>query len=165
LSYSRVVRAELKVEPVAAERLIRELVEQYTEWHPPRARVTVDGPIPVVLANEALLSQCVTNLIANSVKFVAPGIVPEVRIFSKAATLNGRPSAKICFRDNGIGIDAADQARIFKIFERVHGGVFEGTGIGLSIVRKAVERMGGNFGLESEVGKGSTFWIELPIGE
>jgi PAS domain S-box-containing protein len=165
LTYSRVVRAELKLEPVQAERLIRDLVEQYPEWHLPRAMVNVEPPIPAVLANEALLSQCVTNLVANATKFVTPGIVPHVHISSESATLNGRRAAKILFRDNGIGIAPQDQARIFKIFERVHGSEFDGTGIGLSIVRKAVERMDGRFGLESQVGKGSTFWIELQTGE
>lgn len=165
LTYSRVVRAELKLEPVQPERLIRDLVEQYPEWHLARANIILHPPIPVVLANEALLTQCVTNLIANAVKFVASGVVPHVHISSQAGMLNGCASVKIVFRDNGIGIDAKDQARIFKIFERVHGSDFDGTGIGLSIVRKAVERMGGRLGLESEIGKGSSFWIELQSGE
>jgi signal transduction histidine kinase len=65
-------------------------------------------------------------------------------------------------QDNGIGIAIADQQRIFDIFARVHGDdLYEGTGIGLSIVKKAVEKMGGKVGLQSEVGTGSRFWMDL----
>ena len=66
-------------------------------------------------------------------------------------------------QDNGIGIAKSDLHRIFGIFERVHAEkAYEGTGIGLSIVRKAIERMGGTVGVESALGKGSTFWFQLP---
>jgi signal transduction histidine kinase len=63
--------------------------------------------------------------------------------------------------DNGIGIDPKYHQRIFKVFERVAGSAYPGTGIGLAIVQKGVERMGGRVGVESEPGKGSRFWIEL----
>ncbi len=62
--------------------------------------------------------------------------------------------------DNGIGIPATAQARIFDMFQRANRD-YEGTGIGLAVVRKVVERMGGSVGVESEVGKGSRFWVEL----
>jgi signal transduction histidine kinase len=159
LAYSRVVRAEMKLQRVDAERLLHDLLEHYPEWQPPRALIKIEGKIPAVMANEALLSQCITNLIGNAVKFVGPKTTPEVRIWSE--TNEGQPTVKIIFKDNGIGIDPADQGRIFKVFERVHGPEYDGTGIGLSIVRKAVERMDGKLGLKSALGKGSTFWIEL----
>jgi PAS domain S-box-containing protein len=161
LAYSRVVRAELKLNAVDADRLLRELIEQYPGWHLPAAEVTVNGTIPEVMGNEALLSQCITNLIGNAVKFVTPGTVPRVRIWAEEIS----SFVRICFQDNGTGIRPQDQERIFKIFERVHGAEFEGTGIGLSIVRKAVERMGGRVGLDSKPGSGSRFWIELQKGE
>jgi signal transduction histidine kinase len=69
-------------------------------------------------------------------------------------------------RDNGIGIDRRNLDRIWKVFERVpQDDNYEGTGIGLSIVRKAIERMGGTVGVESEPGRGSTFWFELKTSE
>jgi signal transduction histidine kinase len=69
------------------------------------------------------------------------------------------------FKDNGIGIAAVNHARIFRLFERIHPvGDYEGTGIGLTIVRKAVERMGAQVGFDSELGKGSNFWIQLQKG-
>jgi signal transduction histidine kinase len=73
---------------------------------------------------------------------------------------------RLWFEDNGIGISAADKERIFALFGRLNAvAEFEGTGIGLAIVRKAVERMGGKFGVESEPGHGSRFWIQLKRGE
>lgn len=77
--------------------------------------------------------------------------------------LAGKPALKLFIQDNGIGIPARDQQRIFDIFVRLHGEKeYEGTGIGLSIVKKAVERMGGHIGVKSEPDHGATFWIQLP---
>ena len=73
---------------------------------------------------------------------------------------------RLWVEDNGIGIAPKNHERIFKIFERIHSAKeYDGTGIGLAIVHKAVERMGGQLGLESEVGQGSKFWIQLPAAE
>jgi signal transduction histidine kinase len=70
---------------------------------------------------------------------------------------------RVHVKDNGIGIAAEHRRRVFNLFERLHGGEkYPGTGIGLAIVEKAVERLGGCIGLESEIGKGSCFWIDLP---
>jgi signal transduction histidine kinase len=72
---------------------------------------------------------------------------------------------RVWIKDNGIGIAPEDHDRVFRMFERIHPATeFEGTGIGLTIVRKAVERMGAQVGFESEVGKGSNFWIQLRRG-
>jgi signal transduction histidine kinase len=69
---------------------------------------------------------------------------------------------RVCFRDNGIGIAPENHERIFRLFERVHPAEdYDGTGIGLTIVRKAVERMGAKLGFESTLGEGSNFWIQL----
>jgi signal transduction histidine kinase len=111
-----------------------------------------------VWANEATLTQCISNLLGNAIKFVAPGEEPRVRI--RAERLG--EDARIWFEDNGIGIDPRDQERIFGIFVKVHPvQTYNGTGIGLSIVRRAAEKMGGKVGLESEPGKGSRFWLQL----
>jgi signal transduction histidine kinase len=73
--------------------------------------------------------------------------------------------ARLWFKDNGLGIAPKDHQRIFRVFERIYPTKeYEGTGIGLSIVRKAVERMGAQVGLESELGRGSSFWIDLKKG-
>jgi signal transduction histidine kinase len=101
------------------------------------------------------------------VKFVLPATTPRIRIWTRevrdaAGDSSALDWVRICFEDNGIGIQPANQSRIFGIFERVHSArEYEGTGIGLAIVRKSVERMGGDVGVQSESGKGSTFWIQL----
>src|SRR6185436_17461641 len=118
----------------------------------------IEGVLHKVLGGDASLAQCVSNLLTNAVKFVAPGTKPRIKIRAEAVAADIR----LWVEDNGIGIAPKDQARIFKMFERVgFASAYEGTGMGLTIVRKAVERMGGQMGLESEVGKGSKFWIQL----
>jgi signal transduction histidine kinase len=100
----------------------------------------------------------VTNLLANAVKFVTPGVVPEIRIRSER--FDGK--VRLWFEDNGVGIDPSHHERIFQIFGQVHPeGRYAGTGIGLAIVRKAVQRMNGELGVESELGTGSRFWFIL----
>ena len=82
-----------------------------------------------------------------------------------APSCNGK-NVRVWFEDNGIGIKREHQQRIFNMFERVHpDGIYEGTGIGLTIVRKAVEKMGGKVGVESDGTSGSRFWIELRSAE
>jgi signal transduction histidine kinase len=123
------------------------------------ARVHVEGALPRVLAHEAALVQVVTNLVDNGVKFVPRGTPPEVRI---SATLES-DRVRLNVRDNGIGIPAEYQNRLFQVFERlVAPDQYPGTGIGLAIVRRGIERMGGKVGVESPApGGGSCFWIDL----
>ncbi len=125
------------------------------------ASVTIVQPLPTVLAHSTALGQVVTNLISNALKFVPKGVVPSVVV--SAETHGNR--MRLYVEDNGIGIDPTHRERIFGVFERLHGSSeYPGTGIGLAIVRKGMERMGGKAGVESEPGKGSRFWIELPTG-
>jgi signal transduction histidine kinase len=89
-------------------------------------------------------------------------VTPRIRV--RAETRDGW--ARLWFEDNGIGIDGPAQKRIFQLFQRLQRPEnYEGTGLGLAIVRKAVERMGGHVGLESELGTGSRFWVELKLEE
>jgi signal transduction histidine kinase len=111
-----------------------------------------------VRANEASLTQVVSNLLTNAVKFVPPGTAPRVRVRAERIESNVRLSIV----DNGIGIDLRDHERIWTIFTRIgRAKDYDGTGIGLAIVRKAVERMQGTVGVESVLGAGSTFWFQL----
>lgn len=158
LAYSRVLHDDLVLHPVDTERLLEELIDQYPNFQPPNALIEIVRPLLSVRGNPAFLTQCLTNLIGNAVKFVVPYQTPRVKIMTEKLDLKVR----IWVEDNGIGIAPNDQARIFRVFERINPqDQFEGSGIGLSIVRKAVERMNGRLGVESEVGKGSRFWIEL----
>jgi len=118
----------------------------------------MNTPLPKVIGNQALLSQSISNLLSNAIKFVAKDREPEIRIWAES---NGS-LVKLWVEDNGIGIAQEDQKRIFKMFERVSLEGYEGSGIGLAVVAKAIEKMGGTVGAESEPGKGSQFWIQLP---
>jgi PAS domain S-box-containing protein len=158
LTYSRISQTAMLPEPIDSGKLIRGIMDSYPALQSDSAAIELDGPFPIVLGVEAVLMQCVSNILSNAVKFVAPGVKPKVRVWSENDHANGR--VRLFFKDNGLGIPAKAHEKIFGIFERVSDD-YEGTGIGLSIVKKGIERMGGTVGLESELGKGSTFWLEL----
>ncbi len=182
LDYSKIVRSEVRLEPVPAREFIQQIVESYPNLHPPQAQIQIEGPMPRVLANPAAFTQVISNLLGNAVKFVKAGIKPQIRVWSEerngsglvpiraapererqTETEHGEPAmVRLWFEDNGIGIRKEAQDRIFMMFQRLNpADKYEGTGIGLAIVRKAVERMGGRVGVESEPGRGSRFWVEL----
>jgi PAS domain S-box-containing protein len=166
--YSQVLRDRPALVPVNLRRLVRQAAHSLPELQPSVADVCVEEPLPVVLGNKVALMHCLDNLLANAAKFVALGVRPRVRIW--AESLPPRPSshpgappdlwARLWVEDNGIGIAPEHQARIFEVFYRLDQS-YQGTGIGLAIVRKAAERVGGHAGVESELGRGSKFWLEL----
>jgi signal transduction histidine kinase len=166
LSYSRAVRQELHLGPTDPGAILRGMLDSYPEFQPTKARIELVGEIPRVMANEAGLTQCFSNLLGNAVKFVEPGQTPEVRIWAEVladgqqAHGQGGRWVRIWFEDKGIGIAKQAQRRVFDMFSRASKD-YEGTGIGLALVRKVTQRMGGRAGLESEEGKGSRFWLEL----
>jgi len=159
LAYSRMTRAEIRVAPVSLDHVVRSAVSQVEEDARARgARIRVDGDLPQVLGHEPTLTQVVMNLLSNGLKFVPAGRAPELRVRTEARD----GMVRIWILDNGIGIAPEYHDRIFRVFERLHRqDEFPGTGIGLAIVRKGVERMGGSVGLDSEPDRGSSFWIEL----
>jgi signal transduction histidine kinase len=158
LTYTRVLRAEVKNKPINLDAIVREAIETYPQLQAVDITLNIEGTLPVVWGSEASLAQCVSNLLTNAVKFVAPGVKPQIKIWAEAKGTD----VVLFVQDNGIGIAPQDQDRIFNIFERVGGGTaYEGTGMGLAIVRKAVQRMGGTLGVESDAGRGSKFWIQL----
>ncbi len=160
LAYSRLSRMELKLHEVNLGQLVATAVDQLEgEIRETGARLQVDEPLPDVLGQREILLQVVVNLLSNALRFVAEGTVPQVRVWAER-----RPGAvRLWVEDNGIGIAPSHHERIFHVFERLHGvEEYPGTGVGLAIVRKAVTRLGGSSGLESEVGRGSRFWVELP---
>jgi signal transduction histidine kinase len=151
------MKEHLPLAPINVETLIQGMIETYPAFQFPHAEVKLEGRFPEVLGNETALIQCISNLLGNAVKFIAPGARPLVRVWAEQAS--GR--VRLLFKDNGIGIPKDAHQKIFQLFQRLDNK-WEGTGIGLAIVKKAAERMGGKVGVDSEVGNGSTFWLELP---
>ena len=158
LTFSRIARSELCLERVSVDKLVRELVEHYPAMQPPKAEIHID-PLAEVLGHETSLTQALSNLLTNAVKFVPPGTIPRIRIWTEMRNSDVR----IWIEDNGIGIDPRLHHRLFRMFDRVHPDLpYEGTGVGLAVVRKAAERMNGHAGVESDGTNGSRFWIQLP---
>ncbi|MBD2414315.1 hypothetical protein FACHB389_14215 [Nostoc calcicola FACHB-389] len=160
LEYSRLSRIDLPVQPINLNSLVKQVVTQLeVSLQQKQAQVTIAEPLLEVVGNYRTVEQIITNLITNAIKFVAPGIQPQVRIWAERR----EPWVRLWVEDNGIGILPQHWERIFGVFERLHSiEAYPGTGIGLAIVRKGIERMGGQLGMESEVSQGSRFWIELP---
>ena len=115
--------------------------------------------MPVVQADRTLISQIFINLLDNALTYHHPAVLPRVTV---GCTPTG-DAYLICVADNGIGISAENYDRIFHIFQRLHSEEeYSGTGIGLAIVKKSVELLGGQVWVESVVGEGSKFWVKLP---
>jgi PAS domain S-box-containing protein len=144
---------------VALQQALRNLRGAIEESH---ALVTHD-PLPLVLADPMQLSQLFQNLIGNAIKYQKAGAVPEVHI---SAGRNGDPKWTFSVRDNGLGIDPQYFERIFGMFQRLHKrDEFAGTGMGLAICKKIVERHGATISVESQLGHGSTFRFALAESE
>jgi signal transduction histidine kinase len=178
LNYTRVLRGDAALVPVDLSRFVPDLIAAYPDFQPPKIRVQIDGCLPTVLGHEGFLTQCISNLLSNAVKFVAPGVTPNVRIWSEAGPAASTESpfafssteigsattamVRVWFEDNGIGVATKDRARVFRMFDRINPSEdFGGTGVGMAIVRKAVDRMGGTIDFESKPGCGSKFRIDL----
>lgn len=162
LAYSKVAKGEISLTPIDLERLLADLLPTRPELQEAKAEIDIVRPLHPVIGHEAYLTQCITNLLGNAVKFVTPGAQPRVTI----RTEREETKVRLWIEDNGIGIDPTHQQRIFEIFGRVYPEKqYSGTGIGLAIVRKAVQRMNGEIGVVSELGKGSRFWITLAAAE
>ena len=175
LDYSRLSSSDIQLNAINLELVVATvLVQLKVELQEKQAQVTVERPLPEVMAHSPTLVQAVANLVANAIKFVPSGVQPQVRVWAEEMgrkgdeeNLSSTPAhhpetVRLWVEDNGIGIDPKYQERIFQVFERLHGvESYPGTGIGLAIARKAVERMGGRVGVESQLGQGSRFWIEL----
>jgi signal transduction histidine kinase len=160
LDYGRISNLELSLCNVDLEAQLEGiLILLGEELGAKDAEVSLRRPLPQIWANTTVLSQVLTNLLTNALKFVRSGIKPKIQIWAEETSSDVR----LYVRDNGIGIELSYHQKIFQVFERLHRAEsYPGTGIGLAIVLKGVERMGGRVGLESEPGKGSAFWISLP---
>ncbi|MDB6039460.1 MAG: sensor signal transduction histidine kinase [Verrucomicrobiales bacterium] len=159
LTYSRMSRGELNFEAVSLNKVVQDFQNTHAHEIQRSGAIITVGDLHSVFAYEPTLNLIVTNLFLNGIKFVAPGETPRLKIWAEQRDRRVR----LWVEDNGIGIPPEGLKKIFGVFERLHPmNKYPGTGIGLAIVQKGVERMAGNVGVESEPGKGSRFWIELP---
>ncbi len=125
-----------------------------------KAKININGSFPIIEADENQLNQLFSNLISNAIKYQPSDNIPEIIIFHSLKDDN----IEITIQDNGIGIDLQYKDLIFQPFQRLHGkGEYEGSGIGLAICKKIIDRHKGIIDIESEAGKGSKFIIKLPI--
>ena len=163
LTYSRLAKEEVSVRPESLETAVDEVLTDLAATITVMgATISVQKPLPEVQSNRSVLRQVLSNLIANGLKFIAPGGKPVLTIYSE----RWLGSVRLWVEDNGIGIAPEHQRRIFDPFQRLHGiEAYPGTGIGLAIVRRAMTRMGGRCGVESKPGQGSRFWIEFRAAE
>jgi PAS domain S-box-containing protein len=169
LTYSQLGRAEIKLQWIDTAAILQKvLADLAPKIAACSAQITLEGDFPKVCAHRSILRQVFNNLLSNALKFVAPGVQPQIRIWAEArvpASTGSKAQSQITriwIQDNGIGIAWRHQHRIFNPFERLHGvETYSGTGIGLSIVHRAMQRMGGAVGVESAEHQGSRFWIEL----
>ena len=162
ITFARVERSNRKMQSVSLAHLVHACVQQLQlEIQQRQAQVIVSDHLPEVQGNAILLTLALTNLLSNALKFMPPDRRPII-------TIQGTTSQQLCrlaIEDNGIGIPLEDQQRLFQPFVQLHGvEVYDGIGLGLATVRKAVELMGGRVGVTSTIGQGSIFWIELYKG-
>lgn len=160
LSYSRVERRALQIAAVDVAAVVRSVLGgMQEEIREAGAQVDVEVDDLVVRADHEGLAIVLRNLVGNALKYSRDSRPPRITL--RGTSCDGKTLLTV--RDNGIGFDMAYHDRIFEIFQRLHGvGEFAGTGIGLALVHKAVERMKGRVWAESEPGKGATFFVELP---
>lgn len=159
LAYSRLSFEKLEVKPVELSTVLDQALESLQAGvDEAGARVDVQRGLPTVLGSQTALLQVVTNLLSNGIKFVPAGRRPEVRVHAEERG----EYVRLWVEDNGVGIPTGQEERIFRVFERLdHGGEQPGTGIGLAIVRRGMERIGGRCGVERLPKGGSAFWIEV----
>jgi signal transduction histidine kinase len=159
LTYSRLGRSGVRREKISLSALLdqinREMKDRLGELD---GTIYIDQDLPAAMGDGTLLNQVFGNLLENAMKYTKAGVPPEIHV---AYQTNG-DHIVVRVSDNGIGIPAEYQEKIFNVFQRLHSDdEYPGTGIGLATVRKAVELLGGRVWVESTVGEGSTFFIEL----
>jgi light-regulated signal transduction histidine kinase (bacteriophytochrome) len=161
LTFSR-LDGQVEVEPVDCAPVVESALDSLAvAVAESDATVTFDEPLPVVLANRTLMHMLFQNLIGNAIKYRSQD---PPRIHIGAQQVDGQ--CRLTVTDNGIGIDMAYADRIFQVFQRLHPrGRYEGTGIGLAICQRIVESCGGQIGVDSIPGAGSTFWFTLAAAD
>ncbi len=158
LAYSSVISGKLNIETVDSRKILTRVIANLSVDIEKANAIITSDELPVVSVNPMQMEQVLQNLISNGIKF--QGEAPPI-VHTSAAINDDEWVFSV--KDNGIGINAEHQAKIFDMFQRLHGkSTYEGTGIGLAICKKVVELHGGKIWIESEEGKGCTFYFTIP---
>jgi light-regulated signal transduction histidine kinase (bacteriophytochrome) len=186
LEFSRVGRREMRTTTIDMAGLFRETWAELQAAHPDRRLQFRLDPLPPAQGDRAMLREVARNLLGNAVKFTRPREVGVIEVGSKCelrianceltgvqspesrpSAIRNPQSAIVYFvRDNGVGFDMQYADKLFQVFQRLHRAEeFEGTGVGLALVKRIIDRHGGRVGAESERGKGATFYFALPQGK
>jgi PAS domain S-box-containing protein len=163
LEYGRLTTVDFEQKPVDAEEVLRSVIENMQPAiKERRANIERKGRLPKIRGHKVVLEAAFSNLLSNALKFVPPETSPKITIWPEEQNKHIR----IWVADNGIGIEPRYHSKIFEVFQRLHSqNAYPGTGIGLAIVHRALQRIGGDVGVESEPGKGSRFWIRVAAAE
>jgi PAS domain S-box-containing protein len=179
LAFSRVIRSSQPFVPVDLGAVTKEVLNDL-EVRIEKGKATVEvGELPTIDADPMQVRQLMQNLLSNALKFQPPDAKPVVKITGRVVPAppwnqpapgeNGKPAAdystcELSVQDNGIGFEEKYLEKIFAVFQRLHGRTeYEGTGVGLAVCRRIVDRHGGNITAKSELGKGATFIVTLPV--
>ncbi len=158
LVYTKVSNESSPLAPVSLESLVGQILAQYPNFQSPQAEIPLSKPLLPVICSESALTVSLVNLLENATKFVTDGVTPRILLYTEQRG----DRVRIWLEDNGIGIEPENHHRIFNLFVQLHDPhLYGGTGIGLAIVKCAMDGLGGTVGLESVPGQGSKFWIEL----
>jgi light-regulated signal transduction histidine kinase (bacteriophytochrome) len=168
LDYSRVTTRTHPFERLDLDRIVDDALLNLTVAIEESGAVITRQPLGTVMGDRAQLIRVVQNLVANAIKFRRESTAPRVDISADGVAREGDPPGellRLAIRDDGIGIEPRHHARIFDMFRRIHPKRYPGTGVGLSVCQRLVERHGGTIRVESALGHGSTFLVTLPRAE
>jgi len=159
LQFSRLGTASLTRRPIDMNRIVRDAFEELRQAHPDRRIELRLQSLPETVADPSMLTQVVVNLLSNAIKFTRSREVAVIEVGARSE----RAETLYSVADNGAGFDMRQASRLFKAFQRLHSPKeFEGTGVGLSIVQRIVQRHGGRVWAEAVVDQGATFYFTLP---
>ncbi len=165
LTYSRVTTKGVTSEKVDLNEIVEQLksLELAVKLEETNGIVSIPEPLPVINCDPTQIRQLLQNLISNGMKYQKKDNRPEIIIRANKEDDN---MVKITLKDNGIGIKKEQYENVFVMFRRLHSrSEYEGTGIGLAVCKRIVERHGGQIGVDSTYGEGSTFWFTMPMSE
>jgi light-regulated signal transduction histidine kinase (bacteriophytochrome) len=167
LAFSRVIRSSEPFVQVDLSVVTREVLgDLEVRIEKTGAKIDV-GLLPTIEADPMQMRQLLLNLISNALKFQPPGGTPVIKVTSRMLNaVSGEPLCELSVQDNGIGFDEKYLDKIFAVFQRLHGRTeYEGTGVGLAVCRRIVDRHHGSIIAHSQPGEGATFLVTLPVNQ